>query len=115
MTLYSFLKLLNNNNIHYIQEYSFPDLVGVNGGLLRFDFAIFLENKLERLIEFQGEQHYQPDSILWSANTLKHDKIKLDYCKKNHIKLILIPYWKRNSLTLNDLLSDQYQVTEVEE
>ena len=34
-------KLLQENNIYYIKEYSFNDLVGLKGGHLRFDFAIF--------------------------------------------------------------------------
>lgn len=52
-------KILNENNVNYSREYIFSDLKGPGGGHLRFDFAIFQDNKLYKLIEFQGEQHYQ--------------------------------------------------------
>ena len=51
--------ILQENNINYSTQYTFSDLRGPKGGLLRFDFAIFENNKLSRLIEFQGEQHYE--------------------------------------------------------
>ena len=53
------IKLLDSNKVNYSKEYTFEDLVGVSGGKLRFDFAIFDEsNKLKHLIEFNGSQHY---------------------------------------------------------
>jgi hypothetical protein len=36
--------ILKNNNINYIKEYIFPDLVSENNIPLRFDFAIFDDN-----------------------------------------------------------------------
>ena len=33
--------ILKENDIQYIKEYSFSDLVGEKEGKLRFDFAIF--------------------------------------------------------------------------
>lgn len=46
--------LLLNNNIDFIQEYSENSL-----NHKRFDFAILNENKqVDRLIEYDGEQHY---------------------------------------------------------
>ena len=49
--------ILNNNSINFIQQYSFKDLLGKdNKHPLLFDFAIFNdENKLLKLIEFDGE------------------------------------------------------------
>lgn len=53
--------ILIENNIKYIKQYSFSDLVGDFGKKLRFDFAIMDEkNKIKCLIEFQGEQHFIP-------------------------------------------------------
>ena len=36
--------LSTTNNINFIKEYSFSDLIGINGGKLRFDFAILDNN-----------------------------------------------------------------------
>lgn len=53
--------LLDQGDILYVTEFSFPDLKSERGNLLRFDFAIFetLEDlEAERpkfLIEMQGE------------------------------------------------------------
>ena len=42
------------------------------------------------------------DKLLNLEENLKviqyHDKIKNDYCKKNNIPLIRIPYWEKNNL-----------------
>lgn len=71
------------------------------------DFAIFKDNKLSHLIEFDGRQH-SSNYIPWNSNeTLEErqlrDKMKDDYCLKNNIKLIRIPYEKRDNITLHDL------------
>lgn len=47
-------KILIQNDISYIKEYSFSDLRGKKHPL-RFDFAIFKDDKLCYLIEYQGE------------------------------------------------------------
>lgn len=48
-------KLLKENNILFKREYTFPDLFGIGGGKLRFDFGI-LDNRgnLLYLIEYDG-------------------------------------------------------------
>ena len=50
-------EILQKEKIIYSKQFSFADLKGQNGGLLRFDFAIFdnERKKLVALIEFQGE------------------------------------------------------------
>lgn len=45
-------QILETNNIPYIKEYSFSDLV--NKRVLRFDFAIIENEQVIRLIEFDG-------------------------------------------------------------
>lgn len=95
-------ELLKENNIKYKQEYVFKDLPG-----RRYDFAIFDDNnKLLYLIEFDGEQHYieAPHFKLSLGEQQIIDKIKTKFAKKNNIPLIRVPYWKRNNLTINDLL-----------
>lgn len=74
---------------------------------LPFDFAIFSQGKLIFLCEYQGEQHYIPMRFS-NANkkfkkTILHDKIKENYCKKNNIKLVKIPYTRFNKI--EDILS----------
>ena len=98
-------KLLNENNIEFSTQYTFPDLKGVNNGSLRFDFAIFKNHKLSHLIEYNGKQHYIQPEGKWAIgynNLIENDKRKKDYCQKNHIRLIIIPY--DNQYTIKDLL-----------
>ena len=86
---------MQKSNIEYATQYTFPDLLGENGGRLRFDFAIFEKGKLSHLIEYNGKQHYEQASGSWSESfeTLqKHDKKKQEYCANNNIRLIIIKY-----------------------
>ena len=67
---------------------------------LPFDFAIFKNTKFFGLIEYQGEQHYNARSFgskkISKEENLeiikRNDQIKLDYCIKNNIPLLRIPY-----------------------
>lgn len=104
-------QILQENNISYIKQFSFSELRGVNGGLLRFDFAIFnKENKLSCLVEFQGEQHYpSKQSKFFDDNVLITDVVKKEYCKEHGILLYCIPYWKRDNLTIENLFSEKYK------
>lgn len=97
--------LLIENNIEFSTQYTFPDLKGVGGKKLRFDFAIFKNHKLSHLIEYNGKQHYEKSKGSWSngfENLIKNDQLKKEYCEKNNIKLIVIPYFQKYSL--NDLI-----------
>ena len=84
---------LSNNNIEFDTEYTFPNLRGEKGGLLRFDFKI--RNK-PILIEFQGEQHYKPIEFFGGeirfAKQQLYDDLKRKYCKYYNYHLIEIPY-----------------------
>ena len=105
---YNIENILKHNNILYQKEISFSNLVGVNGGKLRFDFGIYEKNTLKRLIEFDGEFHYLDKDIWNSKLTQKNDKIKNKWCKENNIPLVRIPYWERDNITLNMILGDKY-------
>ena len=98
---YQIEQLLKEYNIKYIREYSFSDLV--DDLPLRFDFAIFNENKLIGLIEFQGEQHYIPSNGFYNETLIEHDKMKKEYCKNHNIPLIEIRYKKNYNLKIEDL------------
>ncbi len=67
---------------------------------LPFDF--YVDNKY--LIEYDGSQHYDKDSIYDYEYTHSHDLIKSKWCKDNNIPLIRIPYTHYDDLCLNDLL-----------
>ena len=97
--------MLSDNNIEFATEYVFPDLFGINGGHLRFDFAVFKNHKLSHLIEYNGSQHYIQPQGSWADNfkTLQqHDKMKKEYCKKHNIPLKIIRYDQK--YTLSDLI-----------
>lgn len=86
---------LISNNIRYKEEYSFDDCRLKLP--LRFDFAVFDElNTLINLIEYDGKQHFKPFEYYggeeyYEKNKIR-DAIKNDYCKKNNINLLRIPY-----------------------
>lgn len=91
-------KLLFENNVPYMAEYSFSELFGIYGkNKLRFDFAIFNEDgSLKCLIECQGEQHSGP--VAEFGGEVRHniqvqnDELKKEYIKKHNIELIEISY-----------------------
>ena len=90
-------EILQRAGLNFKEEYSFPDLVTSTGTPLRFDFAIFDdEGELQFLIEYQGIQHYQPKSKFGGMTGLRkqryNDLCKREYCQKNGIILIAIPY-----------------------
>ena len=85
--------LLFENNVRYKTQFYFPDLK--DKGYLYFDFAIFdNSDNLICLIEYQGIQHFDLESIHGTWNNLpqEHDKMKREYCKRHKIKLVEIPY-----------------------
>ena len=98
---YQIEQLLKEHNISYIREYSFEDLV--DDLPLRFDFAIFKNGKLDALIEFQGEQHYNQSNGFYNETIVEHDKMKVEYCKKNSIRLIIINYKRNYDIKYEDL------------
>lgn len=107
---------LSDNNINYKTEYTFPDLLSDKGFPLRFDIAIFQNQKDNPiLIEYNGEQHYKSIDFFGGEeyfNTLKNnDKKKEEYCKNNNITLIKLPYsnsHKANMETIKQKLVKQW-------
>lgn len=74
-----------------------------------FDFALFKNNHLLGLIEYDGEQHFKPVGIWGGEEQLKiqqeRDEKKNQWCRNNNIRLIRIPYTEYNNLTIGYLLS----------
>lgn len=102
-------QILIQNNIHFKREYSFSDLKSSLGGIPRYDFAILdNQNKVIRLIEFDGEQHFEEvHTEQWGTSlekVKKLDKLKNDYAKEKQIPLVRIPYWMRGKITLEMLM-----------
>ncbi len=84
-------KWLIENNIYYIGQYKFEDLLGVGGRKLSYDFYL---PKYNLLIEYQGEYHDHTASIQTEEDfetQKEHDKRKRDYA--NEHSLILLEIW----------------------
>jgi hypothetical protein len=88
------LSILNEMNVRYQEQFIFPDCK--NKYALRFDFAIFDNDKLLYLIEYDGEQHFRPIDFWGGEEGFKQaktrDEIKNQYCQSHHIPLLRIPY-----------------------
>ena len=101
--------ILKEGNVDYKREFGFDDLRSEIGGKLRFDFAIFQNNKLSQLIEYDGIHHYMPLRHIGGEERykkqIKNDALKNAYCAANGIKLVRIPYYKYNKISLKDLLA----------
>lgn len=102
-------KILLENNIPFQKQYTFNDLKSENGRYYRFDFAIFNNTGLRNLIEFDGIQHYNPKAQFNKDQNAfdiiqQRDNIKNEYCLKNNIPLIRIPYYKISEIKLEDLI-----------
>lgn len=100
-------EILKELQIPYKTQYTFNDLIGEKH--LRFDFALFEEDKLLCLIEFQGIQHYKCVEGTWDnkerfEKRLQYDQKKRDYCKAHNIKLIEIPFVDYENLDKNYIL-----------
>lgn len=98
---------LDSHHIEYIKEYSFDDCR--NKKPMPFDFYLPGIGENGCCVEFDGIQHYQ-ESKYFSDTTLdervRRDKVKTEYCQKNNIKLLRIPYWEIDNIEsiLNDWL-----------
>lgn len=106
--------LLSENNIKFIQQQKFNDAIYADTkGQMRFDFYLPDYN---RLIEFDGNQHYRASGGWNDENNLalvqQRDKLKNEYALAHSIPLVRIPYWERDNITLDLIMSDKYLVRE---
>lgn len=87
---------LKSNNISFIQQQKFSDLIGTGGGYLSYDFSIPSKKYGLILIEYNGIQHYESSEFFGGDEQLKkqkeHDRLKKEYAKKHGYKLIIIKY-----------------------
>lgn len=99
-------KYLCSNNICYKSEYTFKDCMDKRA--LPFDYAIFNCDKLEFLIEADGEQHFKESGFkgITLEERIKKDTIKNEYCKNNNINLLRISYLQEDEVeTILDSLN----------
>lgn len=85
--------ILEDNNVGYRKEYS---IINKEGGHQRIDFYIVYEGK-GYAIEYMGKQHYVQSTGTWKTpleTIQKRDRLKIDYCKKEGIEILAIPYTK---------------------
>ncbi|NFB57097.1 hypothetical protein EXM89_12090 [Clostridium botulinum] len=92
------LQIFDKHNINYQREKEFDGLIGLGGNPLRVDYAVYKDNDLFLLIEYQGEfhdgsisNHYQTRERLEKQQ--EHDRRKREYAKEHNIKLLEIWYW----------------------
>lgn len=102
-------QILSDNKIEYIPQYSFDDCKSPKNSLLRFDFAIIKDNKVIKLIEYDGEQHFQPYDFFGGEEGFLYlkekDNIKNEYCKQHNIPLLRISYLELKDITLEKILN----------
>ena len=92
--------ILEKNSIDFKSQYTFKNCKDINR--LRFDFAIFKDEKLEMLIEYDGGQHFKAVDMYGGEEgfkkQLERDRVKNEYCKDNNITLLRIPYYDFDNL-----------------
>jgi hypothetical protein len=90
-------RILTHFNINFMKQYKFEDCTNLRTGryCYKLPFDFFLPNN-NTCIEYDGIQHFQAVAHFGGEEGFVKrkilDKIKTEYCKKNNIKLIRIPY-----------------------
>lgn len=98
-------QILKENDIDFQREYVFNNFsYGNSKGHPRFDFYV----KNQYIIEYDGKAHFETNGGWNNEENLQkikeHDKIKNEWCLKNNIPLIRIPFSAFNEITIQDLL-----------
>lgn len=97
---------LKNNKINFSTQFYIKYEDNTHG---YFDFFL-KERKIA--IEYNGEQHYDKNNFFNSKKSgnfkiqEERDNKKRDYCRKNNIILIEIPYWELNNI--DNILSSKF-------
>lgn len=107
---YTIERILNENGIRYIAQHSFENCVFPDTGYRAF-FDFYIDNKY--VLEYDGQQHFSPQCFSGMgkdsaeeqfAKTQYRDSFKNEWCQKNNVPLIRIPYTHLKDICLNDLL-----------
>lgn len=98
-------EILDKYNIFYNREVGFEGCKNILP--LPFDFAIYKDENLLFLCEYQGIQHYEPVDFAskgkqWAEEQFvvnqRKDCLKKEYCKENNIPLLEVPYWEFDNI-----------------
>lgn len=93
-------KVLDENGVKYQKEYVFDELTKVCGRRLRYDFALLdADDKVIKLIEFDGTQHYDKKNSMYSEDLVERDRIKNAWAAVKGIPLQRITYDYRDKIT----------------
>lgn len=95
-------QLLDERKIEYKSEYR----ILIDNKQYRFDFYL---PKYNLFIEYDGSQHFSPRFYIgmYKSEEIGMEKFKSskqrdieknEYCKRNNINLLRIPYWKSNNV-----------------
>lgn len=98
------MEILDEGNIEYKTQYQISDFSQFS----LFDFALFKNNKLIGLLEYDGKQHFEPIEHFGGKEQFliqqERDKNKNEYCLQQGIKLVRIPYYNFDKINLEYLL-----------
>lgn len=105
---------LESNHIQYTIHKTYPDLLGIGGKKLSFDFYLHDYNLL---VEYQGQQHENPttfgnmsveDARKQFETQQEHDRRKYEYAKTHGINMLEIWYYNFNNI--NQILNDNLNI-----
>lgn len=114
-------QILDLNNIKYLYDIKyFKDLIMSGGGIGRYDFILLNENNQPyRLIEFDGRQHSNDQSIYYLKqkgqryqDVMTNDTIKNQYALNHNIPLVRIPYTKLRHITYEMIMGNEFLIEE---
>lgn len=98
-------KLLKENNIMFERQKSFESCIFPDTKRRGY-FDFYINNQY--LLEYDGELHFQYKNNGWNNEeefnkTIQKDKYKNQWCIKNNVPLIRIPYTHLKELSIDDL------------
>jgi len=98
------------NILSFSKEWTFTDYISddwfscKDQKSLRFDFRVLFNNGRYLLIEFDGDQHFNPIEFFGGIDAFnkrrKHDFIKTLYCEYNNYVLLRIPQIEYNNIEI---------------
>ena len=104
---------LQKNNVFYVSQKKFNDLIGLGGRHLSYDFFIPAHSIL---IEFNGKQHEKPIDIFGGEKRFEtqreHDERKRKYAKEHSIDLLEIWYYDYNNI--EQILNKKLHINDIE-
>jgi len=99
-------EFLSRHRVAFKEQFRINECRHINS--LPFDFAIFENDNIKFLLEYDGEQHFKVSRfnkdkrkmVKRLKNIQLRDKIKTRYCKDNNINLLRIPYTEFDNIYL---------------